>query len=465
MNNIRIQILLQILADFIAISISFVAQYWFRFHSGLVPVTITPDFETKIITYIFFLFFWFLTLFLTGLYKNWYEQSPFEELKGVFKAVLIGTIIIIFLVYTDSGNSPRMMFLLYFFVFFLLLAFGRIIQRQIQKKLRTKKIITIPMLVIGDYYSCLDFYEKTLVSVNWGFSISGILIPNKILPKNPVKHIPIHLGFDELEDAIRLDRPEVIVLLSSDLNHDELLDIASKAVDADIRVKIQPDLYEVFSGQTRARNLWGVPLIEISTQILKPYQAFLKRTFDIIFSLIVIIIGLPVWLLVAVLVKLSSKGPIFYVQERVGKEGKNFKIYKFRSMKTTQKEQKPNWTQQNDPRVTPFGKFIRKTHIDEIPQFINALIGDMSVVGPRPEVPKFVEDFSRALPQYKRRLKIRPGLTGWWQIQYTNYEFSIEEIKNRLKDDFYYIENFSLTLDLEIIIRTIWLMIKGHGQT
>jgi len=123
------------------------------------------------------------------------------------------------------------------------------------------------------------------------------------------------------------------------------------------------------------------------------------------------------------------------------------------------------WTELNDPRVTKFGRFIRKTHLDEVPQFFNTLKGDMSVVGPRPEVPALVETFSNALPHYRRRLKVRPGITGWWQIKYTIYEFSIDEIRNRLKDDFYYIENFSLRLDFEIILRTVWLIFKGHGQT
>lgn len=406
-----------------------------------------------------------MTLFVSGLYKNWYEQSPFEELKAVFKAVFFGTIIIIFLVYSDSTSSPRMMFLVYFFVFFLSLSLGRFLQRMIQKKLRAKKIIQIPVILIGDYYNCLDFYDSILASRNWGYTVAGFVVPNKIIPDNSIKEIPIHLGLDNLETAIKIDRPEVLVLLASKSNPDELFDIATIAADNDIRVKIQPDLYEIFTGHTRARTLWGLPLIEISTQILKPYQAFLKRTFDIIFSLIILIVGLPVWILVAILVKTTSRGPIFYVQERVGKDGKIFKMFKFRSMRTELNSNKPSWTKQNDPRVTSFGRFIRKTHIDEIPQFWNALIGDMSVVGPRPELTKFVEEFSKAIPQYKRRLKVRPGLTGWWQIQYVSYEFSLEEIRNRLKDDFYYIENFSLILDLEIIIRTIWLMIKGHGQT
>ena len=124
-----------------------------------------------------------------------------------------------------------------------------------------------------------------------------------------------------------------------------------------------------------------------------------------------------------------------------------------------------NWTQVNDPRVTKFGRFIRKSHLDEIPQFWNVLIGDMSVVGPRPEQPKIVEELTRELPYYKRRLIVRPGITGWWQVKYTVYEFSVEEVKNRLKDDFYYIENLSLQLDFEIIVRTVWLVVKGHGQT
>jgi exopolysaccharide biosynthesis polyprenyl glycosylphosphotransferase len=243
------------------------------------------------------------------------------------------------------------------------------------------------------------------------------------------------------------------------------MEITSIAEDNNIRIKIEPDLYDAFTGQTQTRNLWGIPLIEINTEIIKPYQRLLKRTFDIVFSLLVILIGFPIWFIVGVIVKTTSKGPIFYVQNRIGKDGKVFKIFKFRSMTNEQKIKTPNWTSSNDPRVTPFGRFIRKSHLDEIPQFWNALIGDMSVVGPRPEQPHFVEEFTKAIPQYARRHKVRPGLTGWWQVKYTSYELSLEEIKNRLKDDFYYIENYSFKLDMEIVIRTVWLVVKGHGQT
>ncbi|MFA5510946.1 MAG: sugar transferase, partial [Candidatus Kapaibacterium sp.] len=240
--------------------------------------------------------------------------------------------------------------------------------------------------------------------------------------------------------------------------------IVSFASDNHIKVKVDPDLYDIFTGQAKTQMLYGIPLIEIRTQLMKPWQEVIKRIFDVIFSLTFIILGLPLWLLVALIVKLDSKGPVLYSQPRVGKNGKIFKIYKYRSMSYEPLPKDQKWTSKNDPRVTRFGKFIRKTHIDETPQFFNVLMGDMSVVGPRPEQPKFVDEFSKLLPYYNRRHKVRPGITGWWQVTSTGYELSLEEVTSRIKDDFYYIENMSLKLDFEIVIRTVWCVLKGHGQ-
>ncbi|MCX6146032.1 MAG: sugar transferase, partial [Candidatus Kapabacteria bacterium] len=199
-----------------------------------------------------------------------------------------------------------------------------------------------------------------------------------------------------------------------------------------------------------------------------PWQEVAKRIFDVIFSAIVLVLGSPFWLLTMLIIRIESKGNTIFKQERVGKDGKIFKIYKFRSMISEEEQLKRKqwtiWTAVNDPRVTKFGKFIRKTHLDEVPQFFNVLIGDMSVVGPRPENAKLMKEFTEEVPSFPRRLKVRPGITGWWQIKYTTYEFNIQEIENRLKDDFYYIENMSIKFDLEIIIRTVWCVIKGHGQ-
>ena len=252
---------------------------------------------------------------------------------------------------------------------------------------------------------------------------------------------------------------------SPDKYHGMLLKTVSYCYDANTHVKIDPSLYQIFTGQMRTLPVWGAPLIVISPQLLKPWQVFLKRITDIIFSLLVIVLGLPFWVVVALIVKLGSKGPVFYAQERVGKGSKNFMMYKFRSMTQDAEKSGPQWAKVNDPRVTPFGRFLRKSHLDEVPQFWNVLKGDMSLVGPRPERPVFVEKFSKIFPQYKRRLILRPGLTGWWQIHYTTYSESDEEIQNRLKDDFYYIENISFKLDLEIMLRTVFAVLKGHGHS
>ncbi|RPI67225.1 MAG: exopolysaccharide biosynthesis polyprenyl glycosylphosphotransferase, partial [Ignavibacteriae bacterium] len=187
------------------------------------------------------------------------------------------------------------------------------------------------------------------------------------------------------------------------------------------------------------------------------------RTLDLFVSVTVLLVGLPVWLLLAAIVKLTSSGPVFFRQPRVGRNGQVFKMVKFRSMYSDDKRG-PTWTASNDPRVTPIGRFIRKTHLDEIPQLWNVLVGEMSLVGPRPEQPYYVEKFTEMLPYYRRRHKVRPGITGWWQVKARSNPESLQEIETRLRYDFFYIENISFKLDVEILVRTIFVMLQGHGR-
>jgi len=241
------------------------------------------------------------------------------------------------------------------------------------------------------------------------------------------------------------------------------LKVASIGADAGLKVKIVPDLYEIFSGQARTLHIHGAQLIDVQPQLMEPWEEFLKRAIDIVVSLTVLLAGLPIWILTALAIKANSRGPVFYSQKRVGRSGQIFNIYKFRSMYVDD-NRKPSWTTVNDPRVTAIGRFIRKTHIDEFPQLWNVLRGEMSLVGPRPEQPFYVEKFSDSVPFYRRRLKVRPGVTGWWQVKYTSYSESVQEIEDRLRYDFYYIENMSVRLDIEILVRTIVVMLRGHGQ-
>jgi len=204
----------------------------------------------------------------------------------------------------------------------------------------------------------------------------------------------------------------------------------------------------------------------VEPRLLKPWQALLKRAIDIAVSVVVLVGGAPLWALIALLIRLDSPGPALFVQERVGKDGRRFRLYKFRTM-VADAEQRARWTQLNDPRVTRLGRWLRRTYLDEIPQFWNVLRGEMSIVGPRPEIPYFVERFTQMVPEYARRHVVKPGITGWWQVCRTNRDDAPteEEVRRRLAMDFYYIENQSLALDLEIMLRTLWRMLRGKGKS
>jgi exopolysaccharide biosynthesis polyprenyl glycosylphosphotransferase len=460
---------IQLIFDIIAIVFSYLVYYYIRFESGLYNTLIKPGVLEIFIGSIIFLIYWLTVFFFSALYKNWYEKSPFDEIWAVLKVIFVGCAVIIFAVIYDTSSSPRQMYSIYVLLMSTSVIFGRTIARNIEKKLRTKKILNIPVIIVGTAQRAYQFYLKTEQSSSWGFRSYGIVLIDSdeaynldIISGDISNHV---IGtLNDLENIVDSLRPEEVLICSDKTNHEMLLSVVAICSDRNLRVRIEPDLYDIFTGQTKTQNLYGIPLIEISTQLLKPWQNAIKRIFDIVLSLIVLICGLPLWIIVAILVKLDSKGPFLYIQPRVGKDGRVFDIYKFRSMTYEPAPSEQKWTIVNDPRVTRFGKFIRKTHFDEIPQFVNVLKGDMSVVGPRPEQPKFVEEFTREIPHYKRRLKVRPGITGWWQVQSTGYALNLDEIKYRIKGDFYYIENMSIKLDIEIVIRTLYCVITGHGQ-
>jgi len=211
-------------------------------------------------------------------------------------------------------------------------------------------------------------------------------------------------------------------------------------------------------------SVTGMPLIDINPNILTEVQFLLKRLIDIFVSLFSLIITSPILLLVAIIIKLSSKGDIIFKQERVGLNNKSFIVHKFRTMyDQSEKDTGPVWAKLNDPRITRIGYFLRKTRIDEFPQLFDVLIGNMSIVGPRPERDFFISQLKEKFPYYMRRLNVRPGVTGWAQIM-GSYDTDIDSVENKLKLDFYYIENISIWLDIKIMIITIWVILSGKGQ-
>jgi exopolysaccharide biosynthesis polyprenyl glycosylphosphotransferase len=332
--------------------------------------------------------------------------------------------------------------------------------RRLQMRLRSEGVIVFPTLLIGDGEGLGEFVAQSNRHTSYGYAVIGAVSDDATAVADDVLVVGT-LG--ELADVLDRLAPAVCIMAFRHADHDRLLEYAGIAHEHGASVMIVPDLYHVVMGTVRALSLYGVPLIEISPHLLKPWQALVKRTLDVVVSAAVLLLGMPLWVLIAVAIKLDSPGPVLFTQWRVGRGNRPFKLYKFRSM--THGRWDGTWTQLNDPRVTRVGAIIRRLYLDEIPQFWNVLKGDMSLVGPRPEQVGLVEQFAQAVPYYTRRHVVRPGITGWWQVRRERRVLPdmIQEIRSRLQDDFYYIENMSLRLDVEIIVRTIVVMLRGHG--
>jgi exopolysaccharide biosynthesis polyprenyl glycosylphosphotransferase len=460
--------LILVVTDFLTLSLSWYAYYLLRVRSGWLDVAIEPDFWAPMVL---ITIFWQLLFFVVGLYRPWYAASRFDELTLIFKTGTLGCLILFFVIFVDDtgttvGPSVRLLIFLYWGIVLVFVGGGRMAIRSVQRSMLIAGIGAHNTLIVGSAARSRELFDEVAKYPALGYRVVGaVRVDRQDKRKKGVKEKgPAVLG--SLEDLspiiVREGIREVLIALDSK-DHNRLLDIIARCSGHPVGMKIVPDLYDIISGQARTNQIYGFPLIDISPVLMPPWEEAVKRMIDLGVSAAALLIGLPLWLMIAGAIKLETPGPVLYKQERVGKDGEHFKIIKFRSMIVDAERAGPQWAHKRDPRVTRIGWLLRKLHLDEIPQLWNVLSGHMSLVGPRPERPIFVETLSREIPLYPRRLKVRPGITGWAQVKHT-YDESIDDVRKKVQYDLFYIENMSLRMDMKIIFNTVSHMLLGRGR-
>ena len=480
----RTELIALLLADIAGFSVAYVLLYLARFRWELfgdiqsVPATVTAPLFVMT-------GFWLCLFFFFGMYRERYADSRFDELVSLVKVVSVGVLILVFAIWIDTltPGSTRSIIFFYWVAVYLLVAFGRIVVRSIQKAFIMRGRGLHKALIVGFSDKVEQLYEEVARYPEAGLQIVGAIRmrredePAAAMASsrayaygdggNPFARVAeyqdVH-SIDALPHLIdELQVEDVLIALDSE-DHRPLMEVLRLCDGKSVSLKLVPDFYTIIGGMARTEHMYGLPLIEVLPEPMAAWEQSTKRLIDIIVSSFVLLLGLPVWLVIAVLIRLTSPGPAIYRQKRVGQHGRLFTMYKFRTMRAdAELHTGPIWAQENDTRYTPIGRWLRKTRLDEIPQFWNVLKGDMSLVGPRPERPFFVEKLSEEIPLYSRRHRVKPGITGWAQVKW-KYDTSLEDVRQKVKYDLFYIENVNLRMDMKILFRTIRTTLTGKGQ-
>ena len=412
---------------------------------------------------------WLLFHYLTGTYTDLYKKSRLQELGKTFIVSFFGSILIFFLLLLDDYVRRYSDYYLTFFVLlslqFLFTLLGRgILLMRVKKNISTGKV-GFSTLMIGSSSKANELYEEMKKEErSFGFHFTGYLELNGKISNTLTTELKELGKLQDLENVLEknIEIEEVIIAIESSEHH-QLNEILIRLADKNVTIRIIPDMYDILSGTVRMNHAIGEAFIEIPPQLLSEWERITKRWFDVWASLFALLVTLPVTVFVAVRIKLIDGGPIFYLQERLGQYGTTFNIYKFRSMKINAESSGPQLTQEDDDRITSIGKIIRKYRIDELPQFINVLKGEMSIVGPRAERKYFADRIVVLAPHYRHVFKVQPGITSLGMVKY-GYASTVDEMVKRLKYDIIYIENMSVMLDFKIMVYTVLTVINGRGK-
>lgn len=445
-----------VVADGLIVAGSYVASYFVRF--GLLWGDRDHAEHLPMLTYFSVLYFlvpaYLFLYYMVQLYTSRRALRLWDEFMDVVKANIMGILGFLVILYMiHQNNFSRGMIVIFFFINVFLTTLSRGFLRKFLRYIRKKGYNMKHILLVGYSRAAEGYISRILDNPQWGYEIAGVL--DDFVPLDTSYHgIKVVGKIEQLSEYLENNSyDEITITLPLD-DYDRLEELVAQCEKSGVHTKFIPDYSSLFPSNPYTEDVQGLPVINIRyVPLSNSFNRMAKRTVDILGSLFAIIIFSPVMLIAAIAVKTTSKGPIIYKQERIGLNGVPFKMYKFRTMKVqSEAEEKKGWTTKGDPRVTNVGAFLRKTSIDEMPQFFNILFGQMSIVGPRPERPQFVEKFKEQIPRYMVKHQVRPGLTGWAQINGYRGDTSI---RKRIDYDIYYIENWSMSFDIKIMLGTI----------
>jgi exopolysaccharide biosynthesis polyprenyl glycosylphosphotransferase len=412
--------------------------------------------------------FWITFYYIIGFYKDIYRRSRLIDLGSTVYTSLIGVTIIFFTLLLDDTivtykNYYHSYFTLLLVHFFLTYIPRLILSTRTIHRVHNRKIGFNTLIIGGNERAAKLYKEMTSRDLPTGNRLIGFVKIDKNNELQLQDYLPLLGTIHDVPRLVDENQIEEIIIAIETSEHNKIQDILAQLDYRSVTVKAIPDMFDILAGTVKMSTVYSSPLVKISNGLMPAWQENMKRVIDISLSVVALVFFMPFFPFIYWGIKSSSKGSVFYSQKRVGKFGKEFTIYKFRSMVVDAEANGPALSSDSDPRITKFGQFMRRTHIDEIPQFYNVIRGDMSLVGPRPERKHYIEEIRKIAPHYIQLQRIRPGITSWGQVKY-GYASNVEQMVERLPYDIIYLKNISLYLDFKILIYTVLNVFQAKGK-